>query len=490
MRKFQIFVALFFVLALSLNVHATTVPLEAFLLSSLELLAANVASDSVQLKTTRVETAGPDIWDRVEFEFKDGNVVIKYQYTPQVLTDEKSVLLDIAALRQIVVTPYHKDLYSVFLKKPEIYYNAKYGSPAARRMILSEAAYKDSVDGLALLFLKSQNNTEPSLESVTTLSQSLAETFNQKANIYLEQHKIESTKKQKIWETWKKQTKTLDSLDAAELKLDDLLRNNDRQGVRRLIESYLPWPMMEPFETSTWKTWLDALETKPTNENSEILFRGVSYDTDLVFRNQSGGVGFMSTVLTKNQGNYNRRLRSLSTTRLKNAAVYAEKIPGTLPPVTINAQLYYHAVDPRGSSFLSLTPFIDIAKRFAGKSYLINDKVKDGGALIAVRTATGRSFANPMNNIPTEGEVLMPLVIFPEDVVFFKESKPNSQVSDLSSAELLAEIKSSLSLENQKILERTMTKYSQGNAVATFYGDFYSKVLHTQAPGLCQGVFK
>lgn len=487
MRKFRIFA--FILLTLSLSAHATTAPLEAFLLSSLELLGNVASKNSVQLKTTRVEMAGPDIWDRVEFEFKDGKAIVNYKYTPQVLTNESTIMLDIAALRAIVVSPYEKDSYSIFLKKPELYYNANHGSAFARHKILSDAAAKDSTQGLAVLFIRSENKGEPAMEDVTSLAESYTAKFNEKAKMYLEQHTRDSAKKQKIWETWKKQTKTLDSLDAAEIKLDDLLRNNDRKGVRHLIEAYLPWPMMEPFESTTWKTWLDALETKPTSENSEILFRGVSYDTDVPFRNQSGDVGFMSTVLTKNQGNYNRRLRSLSTSRLKNVS-FSEKNAGKFPSVTINALTYYHAVDPRGSSFLSLTPFINIARKFAGDAILMNGKPKGGGGLLAVRTSIGRSFANPMNGLTSEGEVLMPLVIFPEDVVFFKESKPNMPVSTLTPAELLAEVKNSLSLENQKILERTQEKYNSRQAVAMFYGDFFSKAIRAHSPEMCQGAFK
>lgn len=47
---------------------------------------------------------------------------------------------------------------------------------------------------------------------------------------------------------WRKQSQALEAHEANEKKLNDLILDNDRRGVRRLLESYLPWAVMEPSE--------------------------------------------------------------------------------------------------------------------------------------------------------------------------------------------------------------------------------------------------
>lgn len=236
-----------------------------------------------------------------------------------------------------------------------------------------------------------------------------------------------SRKQQKSLDKWKSETKTLDQLEDLKLKLDDLILNNDRSSVRRLLEAYLPWAVMEPAEANAWKIWLEAIE-HPNFEKTTVAFRGVDYGTDKIQRRQTSQgeiYGFMSTVLTKNQGNYTRRLRSLSTNREKNGDDGFENFKSNVMSVKVTDQMTNHSINPRASSFLSFTyaPHIarsfmhsDIVKNVNGKKVLV-----PYGGLLVVKMDSRRLVPNLTSIYATEIELLAPLIVFPDEVVAFKE---------------------------------------------------------------------
>lgn len=234
-------------------------------------------------------------------------------------------------------------------------------------------------------------------------------------------------KQQKALDKWKTETGTLDKLEAMQDKLDDLILKNDRKGVRHLLEAYLPWPVMEPVEANTWKIWLEAIE-HPNREKSTIAFRGLKYDTDKIQRKQTAHgeiYGFMSTVLTKNQGSYTRRLRSLSTNRQNNGDSGFNTHGKKVMSVKITDQMVAHANDPRASSFISFTYDPAVARAFMGHDVtkIVKGKsvsVPNGGMLV-VKMDSRRMIPNISSGFPNEAELLAPLVVFPDEVVAYKE---------------------------------------------------------------------
>ncbi|WP_413558264.1 hypothetical protein [Bdellovibrio sp. HCB209] len=208
----------------------------------------------------------------------------------------------------------------------------------------------------------------------------------------------------------------LNSLEAQEQKLNDLILRNDRKGVARMLEAYMPWEMMEPFEKATWKGWIEAIEF-PDMKNSEVMVRGVDYSTDKVQRlrmaDGSERLGFFSTVLTKNQGSYTRRLRSLSTNRVKNGETSFHAT------TLLTTQLSRHAGDPRASSFVSFTSAPEVAIGFVGRA---QEQGKSGGGILAVRVDKRRMLPNMMSSYQQEIERLVPLIIFPDEVIAYRES--------------------------------------------------------------------
>lgn len=112
----------------------------------------------------------------------------------------------------------------------------------------------------------------------------------------------------------------------------------------------------------------------------------------------------MSTMMTKNQGTWNRRLRSLT-------AMY-EKFMGTdsagssefTGATRITNMFKKHSMDPKGSPFLSYTPSFAVALRFGSKkntAYLLDPR------LLYFNMASG--YAN-------EIEFLLPVASFPDDL--------------------------------------------------------------------------
>ena len=215
------------------------------------------------------------------------------------------------------------------------------------------------------------------------------------------------------------ESRIFDTLEAQEMKLNDLLVRNDRAGVANMLEAYLPLDVMEPFEAKTWRTWLEAIR-HPDWKNSIVAVRGVDYETDKVQRLQladgSERLGFFSTVLTKNQGNYTRRLRSLTTNRQQSEE-------DVKPTKLLTDQYWNHSADPRASNFISFTLDPQVASGFVGAPKFKKNSVVAGGGVLAVRMDSRRLFPNMSSGLQGEIEYLAALLIFPDEVVSYKEIK-------------------------------------------------------------------
>jgi hypothetical protein len=121
----------------------------------------------------------------------------------------------------------------------------------------------------------------------------------------------------------------------------------------------------------------------------------------------------MSKVLVKNQGNYTRRLRSLDASRAKILQNYGKADTDIL---SLSFLMRAHAVDPYASQFVSLTPNVAIAYSFGYE--------KKAAIMIDER----RLFSNIYSKFSSETELLTPLIIFPDEIVYFDESKTSVSV--------------------------------------------------------------
>src|SRR5690606_6744662 len=118
-------------------------------------------------------------------------------------------------------------------------------------------------------------------------------------------------------------------------------------------------------------------------------------------------------LLTKNQGNYTRRLRSLKTYRSKMASKVAGEVP-TEPP-SLSMVMKAHSHEPFGSPFMSSADF-SIANSFADGF----DSTSDKAGIAAFNINPKRLIYNLVSDYG-ENERLIPMIVFPDEIVHLEE---------------------------------------------------------------------
>lgn len=344
---------------------------------------------------------------------------------PALVLGELIVFSSLADFNATIIQTNLAGLLSVFEYK-ELLYNLQHGSSSAKARILDyqiQLLRSTKFHGI-LSFLN--NEADKLLIKLIDELPPLIKT----ANKYQRKNEKELIKK-------RKESNQLETYEAMDLKLNHLVLANDRKGVRKMIEAYLPWVIMEPAEIQFWKTWLDAIEF-PDLKNTIVAFRGLDYKYDKIQRDAMGNIALLSTVLTANQGSYTRRLRSLSTNRIKNGnpifnpvAVRFQNINSLLSKQLISPlitkQFRKHAGNPDASSFLSFSLLPNIASGFSSGSIKVqkDDKTTEKvmGGMVAVQIDKRRIFPNLTSHYDGERELLVPLIVFPDEIIAFEEGE-------------------------------------------------------------------
>lgn len=214
-----------------------------------------------------------------------------------------------------------------------------------------------------------------------------------------------------------------DELDNAKDQLKELIAQNKRKEVVKLLNHYLPWEHLTTLEKEQWKIWLEAIENPLPMEDRVFVLRGLDKGQ---FFHAEKGTFLMGPIIIKNQGSYNRRLRSLttmldksiSTTQLDQIALKDDKLKPSFNSSSRLTNMYYnHSKQPQGSPFISFTKDLSVAQQFAN----------EGITLVALdpRLAIG----NLTSNYTNEVEILAPLFTFPEDNIAYFDK----QTGDLKS---------------------------------------------------------
>tara|TARA_R110000868_G_scaffold61524_3_gene186965 strand:- start:15006 stop:16580 length:1575 start_codon:yes stop_codon:yes gene_type:complete len=201
-------------------------------------------------------------------------------------------------------------------------------------------------------------------------------------------------------------------------QLKRLVAEGKRAEVADLLEKYLPREQMAPFESKFWDQMVDVIRNPVPVKDRILVFRGI--DEDMVYGSM-GSAGkeltkeeavasskafMMSSMMTKNQGTWNRRLRSLQTMNEK--FLGSHNTTGSSEWTSnfrISTFFKQHSRNPQGSPFLSFTPKIDVAVQFGRKrtaAYLVDPR-----ALLA----------NATTGYTSEFEFLTSLVTFPDELV-------------------------------------------------------------------------
>lgn len=239
--------------------------------------------------------------------------------------------------------------------------------------------------------------------------------------------KVQKRNRNSIEATRKALLKDLDRADDLE-QLKSLAAAGKRKEAADLIDTYLPKEHMTPAEKQYWDTVLDIMRNPEELKDRILVFRGI--DDDMVYPFIENGVElerevaikeskgiFMSSVMTKNQGTWNRRLRSLQT--MYNKVLNQNIETGTnefSKGARMTTMFHQHAMNPQGSPFLSWTPKIETAHMFGKKrasAFLMDSRLL---------------MANYASAFTTELELLTPLITFPDEMVAIHDQTIHGQM--------------------------------------------------------------
>lgn len=338
-------------------------------------------------------------------DLDNGMMIYQISNTPQAYKDSFATT---AMMNFIIGLMEGKDLgngYAAF----EMYYNAKNGDPIALDnfiKIKTKYALEAAGDHENLI-----HSSEYKLHQLKMgkLKEKLADD-------------IKDLKKKRAL-THEKRKIVLDALDKAPegKQFRALIAKNDRKGAMSVLKKYLPWEEMAPFEKQFWENYIAITENPLPIEQRVIIYRGL--DEDYIHRATvgakelsekeailSGNAFVMASGMVKNQGSWNRRLRSLKAMNQKFIATVGSS-DEFAQSARISVMFENHATEPKGSPFISLTPQFATAENFGSQrisSYLIDPRLLN---------------FNYASVYDTEYEFLIPLSTFPDDLVAIADTE-------------------------------------------------------------------
>jgi hypothetical protein len=350
---------------------------------------------------------GGDLAQIVPEFSKTKGLVVNLKITQEGLNNPMVVLEEMAHLKQIC------ENYDAYFGNPllwaEVSKNAEFGS--VRSQVFLAKAEIDAMDVVTNDLLEDFGLTDN--EDVTSYIQKRRAHATKQVSELKKLEKIEKKSRNamaKQWNTLQKQ------MQDANLKLDDYIAQGNRKKVVEMINTFMPWEDMEPTEIAAWQKWLKAME-KPTKlkKNKVLVFRGL--EGDLVREGAKEGEHFlMAKMLTKNQGNYTRRLRSLKTHRTKMVKKVNVKVPTDVPSIASIMQAHSH--EPNGSPFLSASN-LSTARSFSGNQGEYN--------MAAMFIDKDRFMTNAISTYG-EQERMIPLIVFPDEIIVMGKSSADSGV--------------------------------------------------------------
>jgi hypothetical protein len=336
-----------------------------------------------------------DIAFRLQFEIIEDKYVLKIIHSKNAFKDSDAVYELSHLIKKIASGTGLQNPLSLF----EMYYNAHEGDMIA----LDNFLKIKTTDGvLQNHFIERPEDYQQRLAEFAELRKDLASGIT----TLKKQRKLVAEKRKAL----------MDELDKApdSKQLKTLVAKGDRKGVADLLQKYLPFEEMAPFEKRFWNTYLEVIRNPVPLDKRVLIYRGLSDDfLHLVYDGEKevqkeealkeGKTFLMSTVLVKNQGSWNRRLRSLETMN--------DKYIGTIKDsnefsqsARISTMFMKHSSNPKGSPFLSFTPHFQMAKKFGLPKMMMG--------LIDPRLL----HFNYASHFSSEIEFLMPLVTFPDEM--------------------------------------------------------------------------
>ena len=214
-------------------------------------------------------------------------------------------------------------------------------------------------------------------------------------------------------------------------QLRTLLQKNDREGVVDLLQKYLPREQMTPMEHMFWDQILNKIKSPAPLKDRVLVYRGTYGDrlypeivngVPLEYEQavKEGRLAAMSTVITRNQGTWNRRLRSLQTMFDKKISQNPFNVESELNASSrISTMMKQHSIEPQGSPFLSYTTDYATGYRF-GFSISEDAADKEGAkSMGAFLIDPELLLFNQMTSFKNEMEYLHTLISFPDEMVAY-----------------------------------------------------------------------
>ncbi len=336
----------------------------------------------------------------LDLDPKTSTFIYRVFHAPKAFNDKAATYNMFDFIERLV----NSELFGGPIQAPfEAYYNAKRGDVLAIE------------DLLKLRKLDAQYITSDIIE----LDKVPGYVASQKAlEELMEKHKKNVTAERKKRKQANDQRKIgLDALDKAPEaeQFRTKIAKGDRKGAMELLKKYLPWEDMAPFEREFWETYIEiTLNPVPLSERV-LIYRGL--EGDQIMEGYKAGkllsekeaiaeanAFVMSSGMVKNQGSWNRRLRSLEAMNEKFIGMIngdSDYADGT----RITTMFYNHSQNPQGSPFISFSPNYTIAENFGYtkvSAYLIDPR------------ALHFNYASTFGN---EIEYLVPLTTWPDELV-------------------------------------------------------------------------
>lgn len=269
--------------------------------------------------------------------------------------------------------------------------------------------------------------------------------------------KIKALKKNmRAQETKRKAYLKSEGLDKkASYQFNEALAANDRAGAVELLNAYLPWESFSPFELKMYGIMVNAMENPVDAKNRVMMYRGIG--DDRVYTNDNGDEFQLPPVIVKNQGTFNRRLRSLQTMQKKwisqnRTTSKTDFTEGN----RISTMLHNHMREPKGSPFRSLTPDIRVARNFGPKKII--GFVFDPRVIIP----------NYMSTYKGELEFLVPFATFPDEYAGAIEKSEYASDNKGNEAKLFAKLTEKLKQSMSSAKAKKATANIKSNVVYSY----------------------
>ncbi len=361
--------------------------------------------DTFKLELIKSSSLPGDTAYKLELDVdeKNSKLVYRIYHTPKALSDANATYALTDFLHGLRSNGNLRTPFMAF----EIYHNAKEGDPIALDNILKLRTQHSHHYGEAVALYQADGYLDATKEV-----ESLRDELKPSIKALKAKRAINRDKRKSV----------LAELDKAPegKQFRMMIAKNDRKGAMAVLKKYLPWEGMPPFEKEFWETYMEVVLNPVPLDQRILIYRGIADDyvhrvvvgTKELSEKEAilqGRAFVMSTGMVKNQGSWNRRLRTLEAMNSKFIGMIGDNDEYS-QSARITTMFVNHSGTPAGSPFLSFSPKLSVAEQFGGKrvsAYLMDPRLLN---------------FNYASSFEHEIEYLVPLTTFPDEMIGIADS--------------------------------------------------------------------